>query len=323
MHPRTFALLDAQRQSPAQGPMQGQLLEMLKARWTEHLVGLLDKLPGLLAIALVAFILMRLVIFLTNRLRNLSLQSQIASTVRASQIRTLASVLETAGYAVILFLTCVHILDIFGIKTAPLLASAGVVGVAIGFGAQTIVHDMLNGMLILLENQFNVGDTVKIAGLAGVVEMMSLRKVSLRDGNDGTLYTIPNSQITTVSNYSRNWSQIQVNISVDFREDADRVIKLLTDTAMQIAAEPQYESVVNGMPKVLGVDNLAGSQVIYPVVFKTQSGQQWGISRDFRRRVKAVFEQNHILPGDPLRIYNYPAAADTAPDAAPGGTEPS
>lgn len=187
---------------------------------------------------------------------------------------------------------------------------------AIGFGAQTIVHDVLNGMLILLENQFNVGDTVKLAGFVGTVEEMSLRKTSLRDGGDGTLYTIPNSQITTVSNYSRNWSQIQVNISVDFREDADRVIKLLGDAANQIASEPQYAPIMNGGPQVLGVDSFAGSQVIYPVLFKTQSGQQWGISRDFRRRVKALFEQNHILPGDPLRIYHYPDAGQVAQNQA-------
>ena len=281
------------------------VFETLKARWTDSLVDFVEKLPSLLLIGLIAFILMRVVRFLTNRLRDLSRQRHIVGTARAAQIGTLASVLETAGYGVILFLTVLHILDEFGIKTAPLLASAGVVGLAVGFGAQTIVHDVLNGMLILVENQFNVGETVKLGGFLGVVEEMSLRKTTLRDPGNGTIYTIPNSQITTVSNYSRDWSQITVNVSVDFREDADRVIGLLTDLANKMAKEPQYSPIMNGSPTVLGVDSMSGSQVVYPVLFKTTSGQQWGISRDFRRRVKELFEKEHILPGDPLRVYNY------------------
>ncbi len=296
----------------------GPFFETLKARWSEGLFNFVEKLPSLLVIVLVAFVFMRLVRFLTNRLRDLSKQRHIASTARASQIGTLASVLETAGYAVVLFLAALHILDAFGIKTAPLLASAGVVGLAVGFGAQTIVHDVLNGMLILVENQFNVGEMVKLGGFTGMVEEMSLRKTTLRDAGDGTIYTIPNSQITTVANYSRDWSQIMVNVSVDFREDADRVIGLLTDLANKMAKEPQYAPIMNGSPTVLGVDSMSGSQVVYPVLFKTTSGQQWGISRDFKRRVKDLFEKERILPGDPLRVYNY--AAPQAPENA--GSKP-
>jgi small conductance mechanosensitive channel len=190
-----------------------------------------------------------------------------------------------------------------------------VVGVAVGFGAQTIVHDVINGMLILMENQFNVGDVVKIASLTGEVESMSLRRTTLRDGGDGTMYTVPNSQITTVSNLTRDWSQIQVNISVDYREDPDRVIAVLTELANQVAADPRFAPLMSGPPTLLGVDAFKGSEVIYPVIFKTKVNGQWGASREFRRLVKIRFAKERMLLGDPQRVYNYPPANPAQPTA--------
>jgi small-conductance mechanosensitive channel len=197
-----------------------------------------------------------------------------------------------------------------GLNLAPLLASAGVAGVAIGLAAQTIVKDMFNGILILVEGQFNVGDQVRLAGLSGVVESMTLRKTTVRD-SDGTLYVIPNSQITTVANLSVDYSAATVNVSVDFSANPDEVLALLGKIAMDVRNSEQFRSAFKADPQVLGVDSVKGSQLIFPVVFKTWPQQQYGPIREFQRRVRLALEERHILPGDPNRVYGAPAAAAT------------
>jgi small conductance mechanosensitive channel len=289
--------------------------KVLGREWQGDLLGFLHiSLPKLIVIGIITLILVQILVFITRRLRHLGNPSLVGPG-RAAQIQTLASVIQTAGWGLIIFHAAIQSLEIFNINVTPLLASAGVAGVAVGFGAQTIVHDVINGMLILVENQFNVGEVVKVASLTGTVEAMSLRKTTLRDGGDGTLYTIPNSQITTVSNLTRDWSQIQVNISVDYREDPDRVISVLTELANGVAQDKRFASVMSGPPQVLGVDAFKGSEVIYPVVFKTTANNQWGVSREFRRLVKIRFQQDRILLGDPQRVYNYPPGGGSQPVA--------
>ncbi len=292
--------------------------------WQADLLDFLHRsLPKLIVVAIITFILIQLLRFVTRKLRHLA-DTHMVGPGRGPQIRTLVSVIHTAGYGLILFHAAVQSLEIFNINVTPLLASAGVAGIAIGFGAQTIVHDVINGMLIVVENQFNVGDVIKIAGLTGTVELMSLRKTQLRDGDTGTVFVIPNSQITTVSNLTRDFSQIQVNIAVDYREDPDKVLAVLNEVAIAVSKEPQFAKIVTGPPQILGVDAFKGSEVIYPVVFKTQVNGQWAISREFRRRIKKRFDQEHILLGDPLRVYNYPSATASGAVAqiAPRANQP-
>jgi small conductance mechanosensitive channel len=221
---------------------------------------------------------------------------------RISQVRTLAGVTRTTGLAVIGMITGLQVLDALGVNLAPLLASAGVAGVAIGLAAQNIVKDMLNGVLIVVEDQFNVGDSVRLAGVSGVVESMTLRKTTLRDG-DGTLYVIPNSQITTVANQSVGYSLATVNVSVDFSANPDRVTELLKSIAMEIRNSDEFKKVFIADPQVLGVDAVKGSEMIYPVLFKTLPTQQYAPVREFRRRVRLALEENHLLPGDPNRVF--------------------
>ena len=284
-----------------------RMIDRMTDAWSNDLVVLVnDKLPKLIVVLIVAYILYRVIHLATRHLHWLAKQDVVVKASRSAQLMTLASVVETAGIGMVAFIAIIHTLEIFSINVAPLLASAGVAGLAIGFGAQTIVHDIINGMLILVENQFNLGDVIKAAGFLGTVEQMTLRKTVLRDGGDGTIYVIPNSQITTVSNYSRDWSTMQINISVDYREDTDRILTLLRDLAQQIVKEESFVGAVQADPIVLGVDSFKGSEVIYPVVFRTKANMQWNLSREYRRRVKMTFEQNRILPGDPLRVFNYP-----------------
>jgi small conductance mechanosensitive channel len=194
-------------------------------------------------------------------------------------------------------------LDAVGVDLAPLLASAGIAGVAIGLAAQNIVKDMLNGTLILIEDQFNVGDVVTLAGLTGTVEAMTLRKTTVR-GADGTVYVIPNSQITTVANQSVDFSVATINVSVDFSANPNKVLELLSQIATEIRTSEQYRDVFVEDPQILGVDSMRGSQLIFPVVFKTKATQQYAPMREFQRRVRIALEENHMLPGDPNRVFN-------------------
>ena len=193
-----------------------------------------------------------------------------------------------------------------GVNLAPLLASAGVAGVAIGLAAQNIVKDMLNGILILIEDQFNVGDKVRLAGLAGTVEAMTLRKTTVRDG-DGTLYVIPNSQITTVANLSVGYSVATINVSVDFSANPDEVMKLLKNIAMDVRNSDEFKQAVRRRPADSGrglAQRIARS--IFPVLFKTLADQ--AIRADARvpaPRAAGARSSIGMLPGDPNRVFQH------------------
>ncbi len=268
--------------------------------WQEFLH---EKLPKLVVLGIVAFVLTRLLNLITARMVYVA-ERHAAGAARLSQVKTLASVIRATGIGIIGLLSALMVLETLGLNLNPLLASAGVAGVAIGLAAQTIVKDMLNGILILIEDQFGVGDVVKVAGLSGTVEAMSLRKTTVRDSN-GTLYVIPNSQITTVANLSRDFSVTTINVSVDYSANPDKVIALLTEIANGVRNDPAYADAFLENPQVLGVDALKGSEVIYPVVLKTKANQQWAALRETRRRIRLALEENHMLPGDPYRVFNW------------------
>jgi small conductance mechanosensitive channel len=165
-----------------------------------------------------------------------------------------------------------------------------------------------------------VGDVIKIAGLGGQVESMSLRKTTLRDG-DGTLYLIPNSQITTVANMTRDWSVATVNVAVDFSANPDDVLKVLKDVADGVRNDPAYKDAFLADPTLLGVDSIKGSQVIYPIILKTKANQQWGAQRELQRRVRIALMEHAMLPGDPNRVYNSGAPTTTTGAHLPKETE--
>ena len=176
----------------------------------------------------------------------------------------------------------------------PLLASAGIAGVAVGFGAQTLVHDFINGFFILVENQYDVGDVIKIAGVQGSVETMTLRRTVLRDA-DGTVHNVPSSQITVVSNMTRDWTQLALHISVAYNTDSDLVMKVLNEVGTEIAADPNFSDKIVDKPQVPGIEKVSGDEVDYLMLIKTRPGQQadhstrvaGGASRPASRRTKS------------------------------------
>jgi small-conductance mechanosensitive channel len=260
-----------------------------------------SKLPHLIVIAAVAFVLIKLLQGMTHRMIRLA-EQHADGPGRVGEVRTLAGIIRATGLAVVGVIVGLQFLDAVGVNLAPLLASAGVAGIAIGLAAQTIVKDMFNGMLILVESQFNVGDTVRLAGCSGVVETMTLRKTTVRD-NDGTLYVIPNSQIATVANLSAGYTVTTIPVSVDFSAHPDEVMELLKKIATEVRNSDAFKPLFAADPQVLGVDAMKGSQMIFPVVFKTLATQQYGPVREFNRRVRLALEEHHMLPGDPNRVF--------------------
>jgi small-conductance mechanosensitive channel len=282
------------------------LREALRAMWQNWVDAaqnfLVNDLKHLVAILVFAWIAFWLVRVITDRMRRAVEKHPSMGLARMSQIRTLASVLRATGFGIVGFFTVISILrEIFDFNPTPLLAGAGVAGVAIGLAAQTIVKDVINGMLILIEDQYNVGDVITIAGITGTVESMSLRKTTVR-GFDGTLYLVPNSQITNVANQSRDFSSTTLNISVDFSADPDKVIALLNKIISEVRQEPAYKEIFLEDPKVLGVDQIKGSEVIYQISVKTQARKQYDALREMQKRLRLALEQNNMLPGSPFRV---------------------
>jgi small conductance mechanosensitive channel len=298
-------------------PESEQTFRQLGHSWHTDIVDFVrHDAPKILVILLVSFVLQRIVSFFVNRMRRIA-DAYAGRNQRASQLRTVAAILRATCYGIIGFIALMQILPLFNIDLKPLLASAGVVGLGISFGAQSLFKDMLNGILILIEDQFNVGDVVKLAGLTGTVEDLSLRATTLRDG-DGTQYFIPNSQIATVSNLSREFSVASLPVSVDASADPDRVMALLREIAAEVRADPAYKDVAISDADILGVDRISGREVVYPVNFRVKANQKDGILRELRRRVLQRFDKEGIPLGTPTSTVLMQGAHDPTIAQPPG-----
>lgn len=298
-------------------PEEERLSYVLSHGWHQDiLIFVRDKAPKLLGVLIIVFILLRIVQFFVKRLRKRA-EQQVGNFHRAAQLRTMASILRATSYGVIGFLAFLQILTIFDIPYQPLLASAGILGVGIGLGAQSIFKDMINGIFILLEDQYNVGEVVTIAGLKGTVEDLSLRSTRLRDG-DGTLYVIPNSQIATVSNQSRDFSIAQLPVSVDASANPDRVMDILRKLADEVRNDSAFKDIVISAPDILGVNEIRGREIIYPINIRVRANQRDGVLRELRRRIILTFEKEGIPLGTSGNMLIMQQKPDpTAPPAPP------
>lgn len=288
--------------SPTQLPRTWHDLFQLN-NWYEDLFVLVhDKLPKILVTVVIAFVLIRVLNLITQRLARVNQANLVTSSVRAQQLHTISSIIRSIGLTTIFFFAVVTILFDLGIHVEPLLASAGIAGVAVGFGAQTLVHDVLNGFFILVENWFDVGDVIKIGVFQGTVEMLTLRRTVLRDA-DGSVHTIPNSTITAVTNMTRDWTQVAMHVAVDYKESSDRVIELLQQLGAEIRNDERFRDVIVADPLVPGIDRMTANEVDYLLLVKTRPGQQYEVSRELRRRIKDCFERNNIRPGGQNRFF--------------------
>jgi len=228
-------------------------------------------------------------------------------TVAEKRGQTIAQLLRSVGRVVVLGLTALLTLDVF-FDIGPLLAGAGILGLAVSFGAQSLVKDVIGGFFILLENQFVVGDVVEAAGKSGTVERMTLRVVMLRDLR-GVLHIIPNGQIAAVSNFTRSWSRAVVEVSVAYSANVDHAIAVLQDEAERFAADAVWQARLEGAPDVLGVEQLGENGVTIRALLRTVPGAQWEVGREFRRRIKNRLDREGIEMSYPQRVVHLRRAA--------------
>jgi len=258
-----------------------------------------DRAPKLILILVLAFVFIRILGAVTRRVVAFSEKRAPDGLQRAQQVRTVAGVIRSVGVFLIVFFTLMLALkDGFNINIEPLLASAGIAGLAIGFGAQALVKDVINGFFILVENQFQVGDVVRVSGVSGKVEEITMRRTVLRDA-DGTLHVIPNGAIQIVSNTTRDWSQVTLQVAVDYNENSDRVVQLLRQVAREFHQDPAFNQELVSEPEVPGNDRVRGQEVDYLVLIKVRPGRQYDVARELRRRIKACFEANRVKAGAP------------------------
>jgi len=200
-----------------------------------------------------------------------------------------------------------------GVAVAPILGAAGVVGLAVGFGAQSLVKDYFSGFFILLENQMRQGDVVEIAGKSGMIEEITLRYVRLRD-YDGNVHYVSNGLITTVTNMSRGYAQSVVDVGVAYREDPDEAMQIMRETGADLRADPVFGPNILDDLEIAGVDRWADSAIILRCRFRVRPLEQWNVRREFLRRLKKAFDARGIeIPFPHLTIYAGAARDGTAP----------
>jgi moderate conductance mechanosensitive channel len=217
------------------------------------------------------------------------------------RVATIVQALSSVARVVIWTVALLTILGEFKINLGPLIAGAGIVGIALGFGAQSLVRDFLSGFFILLENQFGVGNFIEVRTntgvLTGTVESLSMRVTALR-AFDGTLYVIPNGIIEGIGNKSRGWGRAIVDISVSRTEDLDRVRRILDEVGEQIYNDTDIQASLLSRPTVLGVEDVRANAAVFRVVADTRSSRRWDIERELRRRIQLRLEDEGVeLPG--------------------------
>jgi small-conductance mechanosensitive channel len=215
--------------------------------------------------------------------------------------QTLGNTLRDALLVVFSFVALLMILGELGIQLGPLLATAGIGALAIGFGAQSLVKDVINGFFILLENQYRIGDAIEVAGVSGLVESLTLRRTVLRD-LEGRVHMIPNGEIKIVSNLSKEWARSVLDIGISYREDLDRIIDVLSKIGKEMENEERFKEALLEPVQILGIERFGESQLVIRMAVKTAPLKQWEVSRELRKRIKNRFDEEGIQIPYPHRI---------------------
>ncbi len=296
-----------------------QLLLIAIPDWIRDLAGLFELDAGLvmrklLQVAFVwafCYVSMRVVGLIARRIEKaVDDGDDTTFSEREQRGHTISQLLRSVGRVAIVVLGVLLTLNAF-IDIGPLLAGAGILGLAISFGAQSLVKDVISGFFYLVEAQFALGDVIEVAGKTGVVERMTLRMVMLRDAQ-GTVHMIPNGQITTVSNMTRQWSRAVIDVGVGYGTNVDRALDVFRAEADAFAADPAWAGRFDGEPEVAGVDGLGDSAITIRTLLRTVPGQQWAVGREFRRRIKNRLDREGIEIPYPQRTVHVRAVAGPA-----------
>lgn len=255
----------------------------------------LSTLPWVSSVAIVVLAALGLVAahFIGRRVMRAIRAMERIRPMRRQQLLTVAQILRWATDVLVVGSALLMLLSTLGVDITPLAASVGVAGLAVSLGAQTLIKDLISGILILVENQYVVGDFIQVGGVAGQVERLTLRATYLRDIN-GYLHTIPNGEVRVLSNMTREWSRALVDVGVAYEEDLDRVLRVFEETAEAFARDPAFESQLLEPPKVLGPLALGDWALTVRVTVKTQPGKQWGVAQELRRKMLTACEREGI-----------------------------
>jgi small conductance mechanosensitive channel len=276
---------------------------------------------GLVLLGLVLrWVLHRVIDRLIRRAENGVLPDRInlaTSTRRVQRAQTMGSLLKSIITGILVAVFGTMILSELDVNIAPIIASAGILGLALGFGAQSLVKDFLSGIFMIFEDQYGVGDVVDVGEATGTVEAVTLRITRLRDLN-GTVWYVPNGEILRVGNMSQNWSRAVIDVSVGYGEDLARVKRILLEIAVDLYHDDEFSELIIEEPEVTGVEMLAADSVNLRVLVKTLPLEQWAVGRELRQRIKARFDHEGIeIPFAQRVVWHREAKAAADPDAVP------
>jgi small-conductance mechanosensitive channel len=298
---------------------------VIRNEWAERFNGPALAATGgrILAAFVVAWLAYWALILVLRRIEQ-ALESSSSGTLTAQEqrTRTLISLLRSVGVVLIVVMFIFMTLSALGVQLGPLLAGAGVIGLAVSFGAQSLVKDVISGLFMLFENQFGVGDVIRIEGVSGAVEKMTLRVVVLRDVH-GAVHIVPNGQITKVSNLTRSWSRAVLDVAVAYKEDPDHVMAVLREVGEEMYGDPEWKALLVEEVQVPGIENLTDTAVTIRVMAKTLPLKQWDVARELRKRIKQRFDRDGIeVPHATQTMYwgegQQPGLAGTTPLPAAG-----
>lgn len=282
--------------------------ELLAQQFGKIQEWLIVELPIIIGLLLAFFIVMRIVKFAIKRLNKTLLKradknENVDTSEAEKRINTLMGIIWGVVKIVLVATMAMIILQKFGVNIAPILASAGIIGLAVGFGAQELVRDVISGFFILLENQIRTGDVGIINGTGGLVEKIELRTITLRDFS-GVVHVFQNGKIDTLSNMTKEWSAMVFDIGVAYKEDVEKVMDIMKKTGEELQNNPEFKDKIIEPIEILGLDNFADSALVIKARLKTKPITQWAIGREYRKLLKIAFDKHNIeIPFPHTTVY--------------------
>jgi len=287
-----------------------QILE--SAFWTDFFKTgqnwLISELPGLLIALVLFFLAYKIVDFSVKKLNkkllnNANKNDKTVTDEAGKRINTLTSIIHGAIKVILWLILIMIVLQKISINIAPILAGAGIVGVAVGFGAQEMVRDYISGFFIILDNQIRTGDAAIINGIWGLVEKVEFRTITLRD-LAGVVHIIQNGKINVMSNMTKDWSAMVFDIGVAYKEDPQVVMDLMKKVSDEIQNDSKFKDKILEPIEIFGLDEFADSAIVIKARLKTKPSEQWAVGREYRERLKYAFDQNNIeIPFPHMSVY--------------------
>ncbi|MFN8305974.1 MAG: mechanosensitive ion channel family protein [Ferruginibacter sp.] len=274
------------------------------ARWINTIYPWLEQHGiKILIILICALILYKIFSKLTKKVVRIAIVSDTSMTKMAQKKRedTLVKIFTWTMRLLLISISALMLLQEIGVPVAPILASAGIVGLAVGFGGQYLIRDIISGFFIILENQYRIGDVVNFDGTAGLVEDISLRMTTLRD-LDGIVYHVPHGEIKKVANLTKVFSRVNLNIGVAYETDIGKLEEIVNEVGNEIAADSQFKDSVISAPQFVRIDDFADSAIVIKIIGETIPLKQWEITGEMRKRLKIAFDREGIVIPFPQRV---------------------